>query len=234
MCGASSNGCAAGRTREDALLGGFLELVERDAVAGWWYNRIMRPAIDLDHGSSDRLAALVETIRRRNRTLHVLDLTTDLSIPVCVAIGIRASGVEPLFGAGCGPDTETAVWSALTEMTVHLFETEAGQAVKTVDYEPWMQAEGPSELQATRAPAGDPKEQIQDYARRAVGAGLDVLAIDLTRPETGVPVIRVISPGLRHWKPRFAPGRLYDLPVALRWRKRRLTVEELNPVPFPL
>lgn len=97
-----------------------------------------------------------------------------------------------------------------------------------------MLPEGLSSLPVTRAPAGDPITCLQTYARHAAEAGLDVLAIDLTRPEIGVPVMRVISPGLRHWKPRFAPGRLYDVPVMLGWRAHRLNVAELNPIPFPL
>ena len=35
---ADSNGCAAGNTLEEAIVQGFLELVERDAYAIWWYN----------------------------------------------------------------------------------------------------------------------------------------------------------------------------------------------------
>src|SRR5207247_11424861 len=47
-CLACSNGNAAGNTLEEAILQGFLELVERDGVALWWYNRVRRPAVDLD------------------------------------------------------------------------------------------------------------------------------------------------------------------------------------------
>src|ERR1700719_125394 len=36
---ADSNGCAAGNTLAEAIVQGFLELVERDAYAIWWYNR---------------------------------------------------------------------------------------------------------------------------------------------------------------------------------------------------
>ena len=41
---ADSNGCAAGNTLEEAIVQGFLELVERDAYAIWWYNRLRRAA----------------------------------------------------------------------------------------------------------------------------------------------------------------------------------------------
>ena len=47
FCGADSNGNAAGSSPEDAVLQGFFELVERDSVALWWYNRLRRPAVDL-------------------------------------------------------------------------------------------------------------------------------------------------------------------------------------------
>ena len=43
-----TNGCAAGNTREEALVQGFLELVERDAYAIWWYNGMRRPAVNIN------------------------------------------------------------------------------------------------------------------------------------------------------------------------------------------
>ena len=48
FCQADSNGSAAGNCLEEAILQGFMELVERDAVALWWYNRVQRPGVDLD------------------------------------------------------------------------------------------------------------------------------------------------------------------------------------------
>ena len=45
---ADSNGCAAGNTLAEAIVQGFLELVERDTYAIWWYNRLQRPEVDLD------------------------------------------------------------------------------------------------------------------------------------------------------------------------------------------
>jgi hypothetical protein len=60
--------------------------------------------------------------------------------------------------------------------------------------------------------------------------GLDFLVLDQTRPDIEVPVVRVIVPGLRHFYRRFAPGRLYDVPVKLGWRDRPLSEDELNPL----
>jgi ribosomal protein S12 methylthiotransferase accessory factor YcaO len=60
--------------------------------------------------------------------------------------------------------------------------------------------------------------------------GLDFLVLDQTRPDIEVPVVRVIVPGLRHFYRRFAPGRLYDVPVKLGLRNEPLSENELNPL----
>jgi ribosomal protein S12 methylthiotransferase accessory factor len=65
-------------------------------------------------------------------------------------------------------------------------------------------------------------------------AGMEMLVFDQTRPEVGLPVAKVIVPGLRHFWPRFAPGRLYDVPVQLGWLARPLSEDELNPIAMVL
>jgi len=61
-------------------------------------------------------------------------------------------------------------------------------------------------------------------------AGYDFLVLDHTRPDIGVPVARVIVPGLRHFYRRFAPGRLYDVPVKLGLLDRPRSEVEFNPI----
>jgi pantothenate kinase type III len=39
----------------------------------------------------------------------------------------------------------------------------------------------------------------------------------------------VIAPGLRHFWARYAPGRLYDVPVTLGWLPRATAEDALNP-----
>jgi ribosomal protein S12 methylthiotransferase accessory factor len=61
---------------------------------------------------------------------------------------------------------------------------------------------------------------------------MELLVLDQTRPEIGLPVVKVIVPGLRHFRPRLAPGRLYDVPLRLGWIGQPLTEDQLNPVPY--
>jgi oxazoline/thiazoline synthase len=54
--------------------------------------------------------------------------------------------------------------------------------------------------------------------------------MDQTRPDIGLSAVKVIVPGLRHFWPRFGPGRLYDVPVRLGWIDRPRPEADLNPV----
>jgi oxazoline/thiazoline synthase len=60
--------------------------------------------------------------------------------------------------------------------------------------------------------------------------GVDPLVVDLSRPHLDRSVARVLAPGLRHIWPRFAPGRLYDVPYKLGWHDQMMTEVDLNPV----
>jgi len=89
-CWADSNGCAAGNTIEEAILQGFMELVERDAVALWWYNRLQKPQVDLDSFDQPYFQKLKQYYQTINREIWVLDITSDLNIPVFAAISKRS------------------------------------------------------------------------------------------------------------------------------------------------
>ena len=65
-------------------------------------------------------------------------------------------------------------------------------------------------------------------------AGLEVLRLELTRSDVGVPVVTMIVPGLRSFYARFAPGRLFDVPVSLGWLREPTPERILNAVPFLL
>jgi ribosomal protein S12 methylthiotransferase accessory factor len=63
---------------------------------------------------------------------------------------------------------------------------------------------------------------------------MEMLVLDQTRPDIGLPVAKVIVPGLRHFWARFAPGRLYEVPVKLGWLREPLAEDELNPIAMML
>jgi ribosomal protein S12 methylthiotransferase accessory factor len=255
FCWSCSNGNAAGNTPEEAILQGFLELVERDSVALWWYNRVRRPGVDLDSFADPYLPALRTFLRQHHRDLWALDLTTDLGIPAFAAMSRRTDGAaeQILFGFGVHLDARVALLRAVTElnqMLGPLLDTPPDDPVgghltdrATID---WLRTATVAS-HPYLAPADEPARTASSYrpcqtddllddvvACQALveGLGMEMLVLDQTRPEIGLPVVKVIVPGLRHFWARFGPGRLYDVPVKLGWLPGPLPEEQLNPVPM--
>jgi ribosomal protein S12 methylthiotransferase accessory factor len=233
-----SNGNAAGNTLEEAILQGFLELVERDAVAIWWYNRLPRPGIDLDSFQEPYFRSLLQYYRSLNRECWVLDLTSDLGIPVCAALSGDPSGSgEPLLiGFGAHLDISIAVSRALTEMNQLLGNLLGGATSPFVG-----KPEGPylspdprtglrrlTDFESWQSP--DLKQDIEHCVGRAADLGVETLVLDLSRADVELAAVKVFAPGLRFFCPRFAPGRLYQVPVDMGWRDHPLDEDQLNPI----
>jgi len=240
FCGADTNGCAAADVWEEAVLRGLLELVERDAVGLWWYSRARRPAFAWETLGSDRVRSRIDLIRERGRVVHVLDLTTDIRIPAFAAICTRPDGSAMLLGAGASLEPEQAVCSAVSELAkILLYREISGSRRSTLSPTPGSYLR-PSRAARTTASTYPPvkwrslSHRLKVCADRLSAQGFEIYTLNATRPEVGIPVARVIVPGLRHWRPRFAAGRLYDAPAAMGWCPRKLKESGLNPAPFPL
>src|SRR5262249_37421026 len=95
-----------------------LELVERDAYAIWWYNRLRRPEIDLDKVGDSYVRDLRDQFAAMGRHLWVLDVTSDLGIPVVIAVSHWKEDAQEHvdFAAGAHFDLRIAVLRALTEL----------------------------------------------------------------------------------------------------------------------
>ena len=251
---ADTNGCAAGNTLEEAILQGFYELVERDAFAIWWYNRLSLPKVDLASFDDSYLADAPEYYARLSRELWVLDATSDLGIPTFVAVSRRTDKEEEniIYGAGAHADPRIAALRAVCEMNQFLDWVQSSGVPGTeiedpmslewwktarIDDNPWL---APDRCRATSASdysapdTADLKEDVERCQRLVESKGMEFLVLDQTRPDIGMPVARVIVPGLRHFWERFAPGRLFDVPVEMGLREERIAEADLNPAPVTI
>lgn len=116
----SSTGCAVGGSREEAVLHGLLDVVERDAAMLAWYTRARLVEIE----TSDELASLRDVLAERGMRLRVLDLTSDFRVPVALAVAVgdedavrRGQAPARAVGTGVGADPRTAVRSAAETCT---------------------------------------------------------------------------------------------------------------------
>jgi YcaO-like protein with predicted kinase domain len=238
FCRPDSNGNAAGTNLEEAILQGFLEVVERDSVALWWYNRARRPRVELSSFQEPYFEALGELYRILGRKLHVLDITADFSIPAFAAVsrGSRDDG-DLLFGFGAHLDPRIAIARALTEMNQFLAGAIAGRTPpffvgEMFEYAflvPEMSAAVKTRRDYSPCDGEDLREDLRSCVELALKRGFETLVLDQTRADSRMRAVKVILPGMRPWWARFAPGRLYDVPVEIGWRAASLSEEQLNP-----
>lgn len=215
-----STGCAAGTTVETATLRALLELIERDAVALWW--RGGRRGRSMPHDSETGRAAteLLAKMRQGNadRKSWLLDITTDVDIPATAAVSTRMDGYGFAFGFGARVSRAEAARAAIFE----LCQVELGQHVVAAKrYESGdgalnesdRQQQGRGTLFDTKdclllQPEGecnsisnelpdDPAIGLQHVLRRLEARGIAAYRIIMTRPQFGVPVVRVLAPGLQ-------------------------------------
>jgi len=240
-----SNGCAAGNTVQEAIVQGFLELVERDAYAIWWYNRSQRAEVDLSRIEDSYVRDLQSQFADFGRKVWVLDVTSDLGVPTYVAImhWIKNGQEHIEFGSGAHFDPRIALLRTLTELSqflaIGMMNGGSGEKpsldgvtpLKIENYPFLLPAKNPipTPQLGLPIPRSTTREQVDACVEIARRAGHDFMVLDQTRPDVGVPVVRVIVPGLRHFYRRFGPGRLYDVPVRLGLRDQPIAETELTP-----
>jgi ribosomal protein S12 methylthiotransferase accessory factor len=238
-----SNGCAAGNTREEAIVQGFLELVERDSYAIWWYNRVARPEVDLSQFDDSYVRDLQAQLAATGRRVWVIDITNDLGIPSFVAMSHSEKNGQDFveYGSGSHFDARIALLRSLTELNQFLSIGLMGNRdTGGNDEAPFHLRDHPYLLPNGEPPIRhdfsqkfgrlDTREQVLACVDIAKRLGHDFLVLDQTRPDIDVSVVRVVVPGLRHFYRRFGPGRLYDVPVKLGWLDKPTPEGDLNPM----
>lgn len=237
---ADSNGCAAGWNYSEAILQGLLELVERDAVAIWWYNCVKAPLVDLEAVDDPYVQGLRDGLRKSNRDFWLLDISTDLDVPCFAALSAK-DGREIAIGFGCHLDGTVALRRAVMEMS-QFFPVLAGKGYSRIEnpqVRNWFQTKSLKNDDFLKGvgKGGRVIEGFNDQSTvsvldslvdRLFGNGLSVFVLDQTLPSSRLKVTRTIVPGLRHFWRRLAPGRLFDVPVKMDWRDFHIAETSMN------
>jgi YcaO-like protein with predicted kinase domain len=215
---ASTNGLASGNHFLEAVSHALCEVLERDATSLWHgADPAARDAtrLDLATVADDACRAILDCFARADIDVAAWEITTDIGVPVfqCQATD-RSGGVGHVgHGAGCHPTREIALLRALTEAaqvrTTYIVGSR--EDIAHADYQPavlearsrraraLMQAGG--RMRDFQAGGSFPFESFEAevawLVERLVSTGIrQAVTVDLTRPEYGVPVVRVVVPGL--------------------------------------
>jgi ribosomal protein S12 methylthiotransferase accessory factor len=215
-----SNGLASGNHPLEAIAHALCEVIERDAVTLFDFQlpeEQLRRRVDTATIDEMDCRRLLDACERANISVGLWDITSDIAVPAfkCVLLE-RDSGpfrsLGPLEGTGCHPAREVALLRAITEaaqarLTVisgsrddcfrsHYLEVQDPERMQRA--RALLHRQGTRSFDATETYVHDTFEQdIAVIVAQLRQAGLgQVVVVDLTKREFGLPVFRVIVPGL--------------------------------------
>jgi YcaO-like protein with predicted kinase domain len=229
---ASSNGLASGNHLLEAISHAICEVVERDAATVWTsqseeerdQTRIVPGTID-----DPNCRSVLERFASAGMAVGCWDITSDVQLPAfrCVITDADAASLRtpvPGVGAGCHPSREVALLRALTEAAQTRLTLISGArddmglarhaAVNDrTRHERLLGALAKSPSRSFAAVASRETRSIEEDLNweldrlRAIGIS-QVIAVDLTKPVIGIPVARVVIPGLEglHEAPGYVAG----------------------------
>lgn len=217
-------GVAAGRGFGEACRHAMLEWIERDAVALWWRGGRRGRALPVETLCAPQVAGRIARWRGGStaRISWCLDLSGDLGVPVAAALSVDRQGKRFAYGFAARPTMAGAVLAAFTELAQveladrvvdaklaeadkkRLNDTDrlhlARRSLVKPDWEALQPAAAPTA--AGRHESGNAGERPGDLGDIEPLSALTqrnfrVLAIDLTRVDPGISVVRVLVPGLQ-------------------------------------
>jgi YcaO-like protein with predicted kinase domain len=218
---ATSNGLASGNRVVEAISHGICEVVERDATTLWKLRDEEKPdnnRLDLVSVDDPVCQEIVGKLENAGLSVAVWDITSDIKIAAfaCFIVPQSDSAMwhcSAAVGYGCHPARDVALARALTEAAQSRLTVISGlrDDFRHDAYEQWLD---PDAVRAIRqrmvVPAttrrfvdvpnrdGKTLEDDVEWELKCIRKAhiRRVVVIDLTKSEFGLPVVRVIVPGL--------------------------------------
>jgi YcaO-like protein with predicted kinase domain len=215
---ANTNGLASGNHLLEAVSHGICEVIERDATTLWLQSseRLKRQRVLRLEGVEDAACQeLLKQFTQARVAVRVWDMTSDVGVAsfYCLVMGEEDGFVYPEFGSGCHPARQVALLRALTEAaqarTTYIAgsrddfsRSDYSETARSRRYERcrMLMDTGGEDRHFHEVPSSESETIREDVdwilgRLRAVGVQ-QVLVVDLTKPEFGIPVVRVVIPGL--------------------------------------
>lgn len=224
---AESSGVAAGSTHDQAIMSALMEVIERDAIGLWWFGRNEGHRISQDFIRECGFDKFAKSIRKDDpHRWWLLDITSDIGVPVVAALSSDDKGRAVVAGFSARNSLSAAMESAFLEMcqmelaqkiTLTKYNHSGDRSLQPTDrlwldrFERLTLASYP-ELEGVEI-AGTTSLIVLDNNVSGMLAflkkhRLEVYRVDLTRSEIGIPVTRVLVPGLQSSKIDWMSDRL--------------------------
>jgi ribosomal protein S12 methylthiotransferase accessory factor len=143
-CGSSgfvyetSNGCALGGSREEAIFYGIMEVVERDSFLLTWYAELNLPRLDPLTAKDEELQLMIERMRAvAGYDLYLYNSTMEHGIPSVFAMAKnrKDTGLNLILAAGAHLDPVRAAKSAIQELAGMMLNLDEKLEKNKTEYE---------------------------------------------------------------------------------------------------
>jgi ribosomal protein S12 methylthiotransferase accessory factor len=143
-CGSSgfvyetSNGCALGGSREEAIFYGIMEVVERDSFLLTWYAELNLPRLDPLTAEDEELQLMIERMRAvAGYDLYLYNSTMEHGIPSVFAMAKnrKDTGLNLILAAGAHLDPVRAAKSAIQELAGMMLNLDEKLEKNKTEYE---------------------------------------------------------------------------------------------------
>jgi len=216
----TSNGLASGNVLLEAISHAICEVVERDATSLWQARKgseCPEGLIDLESVDDECCRQIIERCTASGTQLLAWDITSDVGIAAVAALITELDAAFPLactaIGYGCHPDRGIALFRALTEAIQSRLTYISGSRDDLFrrEYEDSliMRQHIDTFHSLLRSPARKTFNDVATFSSdtfdddivfeigqlKSIGIS-QVIALDLTDDAFGIPVARVVIPGL--------------------------------------
>jgi ribosomal protein S12 methylthiotransferase accessory factor len=256
-----STGYAVHSDPVEALVRGICEVIERDAIAVTWLQKLTLPVVPTNY-LSDQTRRLLALGRRHFVDSYLFDATTDVGVPTVFCLSIAPYDAQYSQVASCATarSLSSAAQKAFTDVCFCRPRTYPADPPpedfrdfrSLTDTARYMAAPNRAEafsflVEGARGRVAPERPELPESAREMLawlvtalsGKGMQVIAVDRTTRElaaVGLTAVNVIIPDLQPMTllplaQYRAHPRLYSAPVLMGYPS--LTEEELNPWPMP-
>jgi len=219
----NTNGLAGGNELEEAIFHGLAEVIERDAWSLVEIRRNTGPILEIK--GEGEIYDLVDKFQSVDVSVIIREITSEIGLPTFAAVSDDLILKDPTLltiGMGTHTNAKVAIKRAITEVAQSRLtqihgareDTATAEMRRMMGYE-WVRKQNkhwfeiselePEPEQKQESECKDHEnldnddflEDIKYMIARLKRAGFErAIVVDLTRDEIGVPVVRVIVPGL--------------------------------------
>ena len=212
------NGPAAGNVLEEAILQSLCEVVERHVSSVISNERMITPSIDPHTVQDPAARELLDKFAAESIQVFIKDFSLDTGIPTVGALAWDPSTFpersEIVFTAGTTPNAEKSLVRALTEIAQLAgdFELRTSYRPTLPKYNSLEEAEYITKAAPLVSIKSLPdlgnnnfKTEIERSVFTLSHLGMEVLAVDVTHSQLGIPAVYTIIPGA-HFRDRTRDG----------------------------